>query len=268
MFAKIALVAGIGYLVVCAVLYMAQRHMLYFPDSTRLSPAQASEMRLRHWPSVERFHGFVAQQESQDVRGTVIIFHGNAGAALHRLFYVNALIRQHFRVLLAEYPGYGGRQGEPSEQTLVEDAKVAIQLAYAQFGHPLYVWGESLGCGVAAGAVRQTEVPIAGLVLFLPWDSLANVAASHYPWVPVRWLLQDRYDNVANLQDFQGPVAVLLAGEDEIIPIRHGRQLYTQLNTTKKLWVMPGASHNTMPVAPDQAWWREVATFLRGDVAP
>lgn len=265
MIAKIALFAGIGYLFICAVLFLTQRQMLYFPDAIKLSPAQVSELGLRHWPSVERFHGFVAQQEPPDVQGTIILFHGNAGAAVHRLFYVKALARQHFRVLLAEYPGYGGRPGAPAEATLVEDAKATMQLAYSQFGPPLYVWGESLGCGVAAAAVRQAEVPIAGLVLFLPWDSLANVAASHYPWVPVRWLLRDRYDSVTNLQDFKGPIAVVLAGEDEVIPVHHGKQLYAQLSTTKKLWVMPGAGHNTMPVGADQSWWREVAVFLRGE---
>lgn len=263
MIAKITLFAAIGYLVICAVLFLTQRQMLYFPDTTKLSPAQVNEFGLHHWPSVERFHGFVAQQEPPDVRGTIIIFHGNAGAAVHRLFYAKALGRQHFRVLLAEYPGYGGRDGSPTEATLVEDAAAAMQLAYTQFGAPLYVWGESLGCGVAAAAVRQTEVPIAGLVLFLPWDSLANVASSHYPWVPVRWLLRDRYDSVANLRNVKGPVAVVLAGEDEVIPVHHGKELYAQLDTTKKLWVMPGAGHNTMPVAADLVWWREVADFLR-----
>ncbi|MCL2457672.1 MAG: hypothetical protein FWF31_02255 [Desulfobulbus sp.] len=76
------------------------------------------------------------------------------------------------------------------------------------------------------------------------WNSLANVAATHYPFVPLRWLLRDRYDSVANLHHYLEPVAVLLAGEDEVIPVRHGQQLlYAGLNGVKKLWVMPGANH-------------------------
>lgn len=268
MLAKITLSVGVGYLFICVVLFLTQRQLLYFPDTMELSPAQVSALGLRHWPSKERFHGYVPQQEPPGALGTIIVFHGNAGAAAHRLFYVKALERQYFRVLLAEYPGYGGRPGEPTEATLVEDARTTIQLAYTQFGAPLYVWGESLGCGVAAAAVRRTEVPVAGLVLFLPWDNLVNVAASHYPWVPVRWLLRDRYDSVVNLRDYKAPVAVVLAGEDEVIPIHHGQQLFAQLNTTKKLWVMPGAGHNTMPVAADQGWWQEVADFLRGELGP
>ena len=267
MFAKIVLSAGMIYLVVCAALFLGQRHMLYFPDATNLSPDQAGKLGLRHWPSPERFHGFIAAREPPDVRGTIVIFHGNAMAAFHRLFYLDALGRQHFRVLLAEYPGYGGRGGKPTEEALVQDALEVLQMAHAQFGAPLYVWGESLGCGVAAGAVGQTKTPVAGLALFLPWDSLANVAAFHYPFFPVRWLLRDRYDNVANLRHYQGPVAVILAGDDEVVPVSHGKQLYAQLDTAKKLWVMPGAGHNSMPVEANQGWWREVAAFLRGENA-
>ncbi|MDR2549759.1 MAG: lysophospholipase [Desulfobulbus sp.] len=264
MLAKIVLVVGMAYLIVCAALFLGQRQMLYFPDTATVSPDRADRLGLRHWPSMERFHGFIASREPREARGTIVVFHGNAGAAIDRLYYLDALERQHFRVLLAEYPGYGGREGQPAEDTLVQDALTVLQLAYAQFGAPLYVWGESLGCGVAAAAVGQTETPVAGLVLFLPWDSLANVAASHYPWVPVRWLLRDRYDSVVNLRHYRGPVAVLLAGEDEVIPVNHGQQLYARLDGVKKLWVMPGASHNTMPVEANQGWWHEVAAFLRG----
>ncbi len=253
----------VGYLGLCAFMYLHQRSMLYFPDASELSPLQARELGLRHWPSSGQFRGFVAEPNPQQgIRGTVIIFHGNGGAAFHRFFYAKALVRQHFRVLLAEYPGYGGRDGQPAETALVQDGVTLLELAHEQFGPPLYLWGESLGCGVAAGVVRQTRVPVAGVVLFLPWDTLANVAATHYPFIPVRWLLRDRYDSVANLRHFQGPVAVLLAGEDEIIPTHHGRQLYEKLMTTKKLWVMLGAGHNSMPMAADQIWWQEVTDFL------
>ncbi|NLX19059.1 MAG: alpha/beta hydrolase [Desulfobulbus sp.] len=266
MLLTVAVSLGIGYLGLLVFMYVNQRNMLYFPDTSELSPLQARELDLRHWPSSGRFHGFVAEPNlQQGVRGTVIVFHGNGGAAFHRFFYAKALVKHHFRVLLAEYPGYGGRDGQPAEKALVQDGVTLLELAHAQFGAPLYLWGESLGCGVAAGVVRQTRVPVAGVVLFLPWDTLADVAAAHYPLLPVRWLLRDRYDNVANLRHFKGPVAVLLAGEDEIIPPRHGRHLYEKLMTNKKLWVMQGAGHNSMPMGTDQPWWQEVTDFLTRD---
>jgi len=262
MLMKIALSALIGYLALCAVVFLSQRHLLYLPDTSGLSPERASERGLRAWPSGDRFLGFVGKQEPADPQGTVIVLHGNAGAAHDRAFYVHALAWHRFRVILAEYPGYGGRAGTPSEETLVGHARATIRLAHQLYGEPLFLWGESLGCGVAAAALSQTDVPVEGVVLFLPWDSLPEVAQTHYWYLPARWLVLDRYDSVENLREFGGKVAVVLAGADEVIPVRHGKRLYDALTMPKKLWLFEGARHNEMPLAPDLSWWREVQEFI------
>jgi len=262
MIVKITLYALIGYLALCAVVFLSQRHLLYLPDTTRLPPERISERGLRMWPSTAHFQGFVGKQEPANPQGTVIVFHGNAGAAHDRSFYVHALAWHRFRVILAEYPGYGGRDGKPGEEVLVQDALATIRRAAQQFGGPLYLWGESLGCGVAAAAVRQTEVPIQGMVLFLPWDTLPDVAQTHYWFLPARWLVRDRYDSVENLREYRGTVAVVLAGDDEVIPVHHGNRLYQSLAMRKKLWLFEGSRHNEMPLAPDLSWWREVTAFI------
>jgi pimeloyl-ACP methyl ester carboxylesterase len=252
----------IGYLALCAVVFLLQRKMLYLADETRFPEERVRNLGLRYWPSVAHFQGFTGQDEPVAPKGTIIVFHGNAGAALDRGFYVKALSRLNFRVILAEYPGYGGRAGQPGEEVLVRDALVTIRLAYQMYGAPLIVWGESLGCGVAAGAVGRTDTPLQGVVLFLPWDSLPELAQTHYPYLPARWLVLDTYDTVENMRGYTGNVAVLLAGNDEVIPLRHGQRLYDVLTTTKKLWLFAGARHNEMPVAADLPWWREVTDFV------
>jgi hypothetical protein len=259
---KIAIYTLAGYLALCAVVFLLQRKMLYLPDESRLSQERAIEQGLRPWPTQDHFQGFIGQGQPVATKGTIIVFHGNAGAAHHRGFYIQALARQNVRVILAEYPGYGGRSGHPSEEVLVKDALETIQLAYQQYGEPLFVWGESLGCGVVASAVRKTDIPIKGVVLFLPWDSLPDLAQTHYSYLPARWLVLDQYDNIKNLQGFERNIAVLLAGDDEVIPVRHGHRLYESLANRKKLWVFPGTRHNEMPVDPNLPWWREVVTFI------
>jgi fermentation-respiration switch protein FrsA (DUF1100 family) len=252
----------ISYALLCLLVFVIQRNLLYLADQAPLPPEAARKAGLRPWPAPERFQGFIGEPEPAVVRGTVIVFHGNAGAAYHRAFYIRALARMGLRVILAEYPGYGGRAGRPSEKLLVEDALAAIGHAHTQYGEPLYLWGESLGCGVVAAALRQTEVPVRGAVLFLPWDSLADVAQTHYWYLPARWLVLDRYDSIENLRHYTGKVAVLLAGEDEVIPVRHGRRLYDSLTASKRLWLFEGVRHNEMPIDPDLAWWGEVVAFL------
>ena len=262
---KILFFALVGYFILCSIVFVSQRKMLYLPTQFQLSKESAITEGLLYWPSFDNYRGFIGYRVPTDVEGTVIVFHGNAGAAYHRSFYAKALSMQNMRVILAEYPGYGGRGGQPSEDLLVKDALETIRLAYQEYGEPLYLWGESLGCGVVASALRETEIPIRGVVLFLPWDSLPDLAQTHYWYLPARWLILDKYNNIENLQDYEGKIALLLAEKDEVIPMHHGKRLYDSISTGKKLWVFENTRHNEVPVGSELQWWREVITFISQD---
>lgn len=262
MFWKFLIFVLIGYITLCALVFIYQRQMLYFPNPYRASEEQVLQQGLRYWPAFENHQGLISQEELADPKGTVIVFHGNAGAAYDRGFYVEALARQNLRVILAEYPGYGGRSGKPSEDVLVEDALETIRLAHQAYGEPLFLWGESLGGGVAAGAVSKTEIPIKGVVMFTPWDWLPNLAQTHYPFIPARWLVRDQYHNIDNLGEFNGNIAVVLAGNDEVIPVQHGKNLYQSITANKQLWVFEGVRHNEVPFEAELPWWSEVTAFI------
>jgi fermentation-respiration switch protein FrsA (DUF1100 family) len=259
---KPLLYALIGYLTLCSAVFILQRKLLYLPSNFRLSEQGASDLGLRYWPSFDNFQGFIGQAEPVDSNGTVIVFHGNAGAAYHRNYYNEALSNQNLRVVLVEYPGYGGRSGTPSEDILVQDALETIELTYQTYGEPLYLWGESLGGGVVAGAVGKTDIPIKGLVMFTPWDTLPNLAQTHYWYLPARWLVLDKYNNIENLQGFEGKIAVILAGNDEVVPMQHGKKLYTSIMANKKLWLFEDTKHNEIPIDPELDWWKEVIEFI------
>lgn len=258
----------IGYLSLLVLLFLLQRKMLYFPDTQQVSEEYAARLGLQLWLSKDNFKGFVNKPSENNASGTIVVFHGNAGGAHDRCFYSDALSRRDFRVILAEYPGYGGRQGQPSEKILVDDACKTLEKAHEEYGDPLYVWGESLGAGVACAAVKQTSIPVTGVVLFLPWDSLADVAQTHYWYVPAKFLVQDKYDSIKNLENYKGRVAIVLAREDEVIPVKHGKRLYNALAVhEKRLWVFKDATHNQMPLAPELKWWDEVTSFIRSGCA-
>jgi len=254
-------------LVVAVVLIgvaMAQDRLLYYPDAASVPETLAAtgSARARAWPATGDFRGVLAEPANAiPIRGTALIFHGNAGHTGHRGYYIDALTRQGLRVILAEYPGYGARPGKLGEPALVADAIETIALARRQFGGPLYLVGESLGAGVASAAAGRSE-PIAGLLLITPWDTLANVASHHYPWLPVRWLLSDRYDSVAHLKAYPGPTVVVLAAEDRVVPARFGRALFAGLPGRKQLLVIAGADHNDWVDRVDDAWWRQVVEKL------
>ncbi len=254
------IVAGYSCLVLAA--FLLQRQLLYYPAPNSPTADQLQNLGLRFWPTANSFRGFVANEVLEKSNGTVVVFHGNAGAAWQRQYYADALQPLGYQVVLAEYPGYAARSGSPSEKALVTDARETIQQAYEQFGGPLIVWGESLGCGIAAALAADSSLPLSAVVMLTPWDNLPRLAQSVYWFLPVRWLVRDKYDNTANLRNFKGPVAVLIAEQDEIIPNAHSRLLYESLGGPKKLWLFPGAGHNTWPATVDAGWWREVMAFV------
>ena len=184
---------GLGFL---ALVYVFQDRLLYFPQ--RATVEEVTGPGLRPWPSAQDFRGLAAEPAGA-VRGTAIVFHGNAGHAGHRSFYADALTPLGWRVILAEYPGYGPRAGKPGERSLVDDASETVALAHRQYGEPLLLVGESLGAAVAAAAGQRQQGRTAGLLLITPWDRLAQVASHHYPWLPVKWLLRDQYDTATPL---------------------------------------------------------------------
>lgn len=250
----------LAYLVLTVLMFIGQRGLLYLSD--RYTPAITDAPRgMQFWPNYEQYRGFVSTETAP--QGTVIVFHGNAGSARDRMYYHDALVPLGYRVLLAEYPGYGGRAGKPREEVFKNDAISTVKQAYQDFGAPLYLWGESMGCGVVAAISSEVDEWADGLVLLTPWANLPDLAQSIYWFLPARWLVLDHYDNVANLKNWQKSIAVLLAAEDEVIPVQHGQRLYDSLTAPKRLWLFEQAGHNSWPVQANATWWREVMQFIK-----
>ncbi len=242
-----------------------QGRLLYYPGQIGVEEIRqyALDNGLRMWPEQgQAYLGIVSTDGPSQPRGTVVVFHGNAGTAVSRRYYIDALESRGYHVVLAEYPGYGGRPGELSEKSFVADARRTARRAREAFGSPLYLWGESMGCGVASALAADPELGPQGVVMLTPWDSLLNEGKALFPWLPVRFFLRDAYDNVANLAGYKGPVAVIMSDRDEVVPNRLTQRLYESLSQPKRLWVFGNAGHNDWPGSPGLAWWDEVMFFL------
>jgi alpha-beta hydrolase superfamily lysophospholipase len=270
---RLVIYAVIGYVTFCVYLFFAQNSLLYPRAATGavLPIGKATEMAhsvgLMPWdrttPGADAPQGYVRSDFTRSTsRGTVVVFHGNADWAWARTGYVEAITRRGFRTFLYEYPGYGGRPGRPSEATIVPDARALIRsLDQAGYG-PVYVWGESLGAGVAASVCADSTLPVQGLVLLTPWDTLAHAASAHYPYVPVSLLLTDKYDSVANLEQFKHPICVVRSTQDEIIPPPLTIHLFAHLPEPKKVILQEGYGHDNWPSAPDLPWWDDALNFI------
>jgi uncharacterized protein len=251
------------YGLLIGILFFVQRKLLYFPTQSVPTEQLLQAENLQYWKTKDHnYRGFISTQPQENIKGTIIVFHGNAGTAYNRSYYTRALTPKGYRVLLVEYPGYGQRKGNPSEALFVDDGREIVNRIHQQYGSPIYLWGESLGSGVVAAIVADSNLPVAGIVLITPWDTLANLAQTIYWYLPVGWLLLDKFDSVNNLQAFKGKVAVLIAEKDEIIPPQFSMNLYDSLTGEKKLWILNNAGHNSLSIYPQATWWQEVIHFL------
>ena len=252
------------YLGLIVILFFTQRKLLYFPSNDLPTEEFLQAEGLQYWDvSENNYSGFISTEPQNNARGTMIVFHGNASTADHLDEYSRALTARGYRVLLAEYPGYAIRTGKPSESVFVADARRIVNLIHQEYGEPIYLWGESLGCGVVVATVADSSLPVAGIVLINPWDSLANLAQSIYWFVPVKAILLDKFDSINNLKTFKGKVAILISEEDKVIPPRFGLNLYNSVRSDKQLWKFENAGHNSWPDGYQESWWQEVIDFIR-----
>jgi len=198
--------------------------------------------------------------EAALTNGTILVFHGNGGGAQERESYCDTFQRLGWRVVLAEYPGYAARPGRWGEASFREDGRATARLVRQAYPGRLVILGESLGSAVAASVAADPAVQADAVVLATPWRDLASVGAHHYPWLPVRFFLRDRYDTAAYLQGYDGPVTILQAEDDEIMPAAGTRALYDALPHAdrKRRVTVPNVGHNEWFWQVDDGQWRDI----------
>jgi pimeloyl-ACP methyl ester carboxylesterase len=235
--------AAVLYLAACLLLWAQQRSLIYYPVATRLAQVPVEVLRrdgLKVLASVQPRPGADA----------VLYFGGNA-EDVSRTVPQLAVQFPDAAIYALHYRGYGGSEGRPSEEALVGDALALFDRAAR--GHPsITLVGRSLGSGIAVQVAAAR--PTARLVLVTPFDSLAGVAARHYPWMPVRWLLRDDYDAAAHAGRVRAPTTLLIAERDVVIPPEHARDLLRAFAPgVARAVSFPEAGHDDIGYAPGYA---------------
>jgi pimeloyl-ACP methyl ester carboxylesterase len=258
----LGLIALAIYIALCAGMYWSQDRLLYFPTPEIDRPGvqalriKRGDVTIKVWalhpsaqPALLYFGG-----NGEDVGANL---HDFAGAFPDRAIY------------LVNYRGYGGSTGHPSEAALIADGEAIYDQLVAQHDH-IIVMGRSLGTGVATALATERSArespagaaarPVAGLVLVTPYDSIANVGAGRYPWLPVRWLIKDPYDSAARIGKVKAPVLVLVAEKDDsILRPRSDALIAAAPAGLTHVVVIPSAGHNDIETFP--AYWRALKAF-------
>jgi hypothetical protein len=261
--ARNALYVLIAYAAFAAIMYVMQRSLMYFPDRQPLQPAQAGlpEMQIVRFGTADGLELMAWYRPASGERPTIVYFHGNGGNIAGRGYKVKPYLDAGYGVMLAEYRGYGGNPGSPHEAGLYADGRAALDWLAVQGVSPerLVIYGESLGSGVAVQLARE-RAP-AALVLEAPFSSAVDVAASAYWFLPVRWLIKDRFDSVAKIGAVRAPLLLIHGERDHVVPVRFGRRLFDAAAEPKEAIFLPQGGHNDLP---DHGLMPAVLEFLEG----
>jgi alpha-beta hydrolase superfamily lysophospholipase len=248
---RVAAVVAAVAVVILALVWAFQRRLVYFPATAPVPPAAAilpgaqdvvletdDGLRLGAW--------FVPARGPRRGQG-VLVANGNAGDRSARAPLAEALAARGLAVLLFDYRGYGGNPGSPSERGLARDARAAQRFLVDEAGvrpERLVYFGESLGAAVVTELA--TVRPPAGLVLRSPFVDLASVGQVHYPFLPVRALLRDRYPLAEQLGTVSAPVTVVYGSEDSVVPAEQSRAVANEAATLHDIVEIAGADHNDL----------------------
>jgi uncharacterized protein len=263
MFVTIAIAYGLLLIGGCTW----QRRLLYFPTKLSVAGAQGLAVQEHFLPWQNQAGAIIGWKipATGVPTGSVLVVHGNAGCALNRGYLAQPIHQAgDLDVYVMEYPGYGARAGDPNLKSWLAAAEDAFATLPRQ--NPIYVVSESIGAGVAAHLAKAHPNEVAGMVMFVPYDNLASLAQSKMPFLLPYFFLLDRYHPAEWMKDYRGPVKMVLAEHDEIIPPRFGQRLFSSYEGPKQLEIVPRAGHNDVTEQPSE-WWREVFAFWKTNSA-
>lgn len=242
-----------------ALLYFKQRDFIFpIPQTTRTSPeaagfAQAEEHRLT---TADGETVIVWHVPAKPSRPVIIYFHGNGDFLAAQVSRFRKLTADGNGLLAVSYRGYAGSSGAPSERGLLQDAAAAYAFAKTRYdARQIVLWGFSLGTGVATALAAENAIQ--KLVLEAPYSSMADAAALHFSYVPVRWLLRDQFRSDLRIARVAAPLLIMHGDRDQTIPVRLAQRLFDLAREPKQLVRFPEGGHD------DLAAYGAVETGLR-----
>lgn len=253
----------IAYLVILLMMIWLENSLIYFPakyPAGQWTPP-GLEFEDADFTAADgtRLHGWYLPAENP--QAVILFCHGNAGNLTHRDDVLRDL-PQHVdaSLLVFDYRGYGKSEGSPNEAGVLADARAARVWLAKRSGvaeREIVLWGESIGGAIAVDLAAEDGAR--GLILENPFTSLPDVAAHHYPWLPVRWLMRGQLNSLSKIGHYQGPLLMVHAESDSVVPYAFGQRLFTAANEPKRFVTQPNADHND---PRDEAFWEAFRRFI------
>ena len=249
-FVRNAIYASVFFYVCLIAFYFGmQRSFLYFPDKPYATLEELEiedtfkEISYKTEDNID-LKGWYAPATKKQL--TIVYFHGNADSLKSVYSIALPYIQDGYGFFLAEYRGYSGLSGKPTENGLYADGRAAIMKLF-DLGvdvSNIIPMGHSLGTGVATQMAVEYHSP--ALILVAPFRSIVQVAQERYPFFPTSLLVLDRYDNEQKIKRVIGSVIILHGDADAVIPYEQGQRLFDRSNDPKEFHLIPGRGHSDL----------------------
>ena len=234
-FLKIIIGILVIYTSLLLLLFIFQRNLMYHPDENNYSgdklEVDIKKVKINTSDGLDLL-GWFHKKDLKRFK-TIIYFHGNAGKLENRIHKLNHFKDMDVNFLIIAWRGFSGNDGKPSEENLYIDGNSSIKwlknLGLSE--KDIIIYGESLGTGVATEIAKNNN--FAGLVLETPFTSMIEAAKNFYPYIPVRILLKDKYENDKKIKNINIPVFVMHGEADQIVPFWMGKKIYEMANQPK-----------------------------------
>lgn len=249
---RLLVLAALAYVAFCALLFFMQGRMIFFPRALEGPPAGPDVVPVELHTDEASLRGWIVNPEGGGV--VAVYFGGNAEEVSHLVPVFRSLAGTG---VLVNYRGYGESEGAPSASALLADASLVVERVRERFpGREIAIIGRSLGSGIAARAAAAAGVR--KLVLISPYRSIAHIASSRFPFVPVRWLLRHNIDAAAVAQQLPPGVLVIHALGDRVVPTAESQAMAALLDAPKiVIWNGPHSVPLTTP-----AIWPTMQAYL------
>lgn len=226
---------------VCFLLFALQRSMIFQPQRGN-DPYPGDALKLAV-PGAEL--RIVVRPRSGPK--ALLYFGGNAENVGLSLPSLSSAFPDH-ALFLMDYRGYGGSSGKPSEDALQGDALALYDRVHTEHAQ-IAVLGRSLGSGIAVWTASRRTV--SALLLVTPYNSIEELAARRFPYVPIRWLLIDKFESWRHARTIRAPTLLLAAADDQTVPPSSAEKLYAAFpRGVATLKIIPYFGHNDISASP------------------
>jgi len=146
-------------------------------------------------------------------------------------------------VLAISYRGYAKSGGSSSQEGFFQDADSAFEFLKSKniSSKDIILFGESIGSAVAVNLASKHD--FGAVILEAPFSSILSVAQKTYWFLPISFILKDRFESDKIASKVSAPVLIMHANKDYIVPFEEGKKLYELFNSRKKFIAIDGDFH-------------------------